>query len=35
VARSAGQAIAGGAGSVDQNGSASWSSMAVITLSVH
>lgn len=34
VARAAGQAIAGGAGSVDRNGSASWSSMAVINLSV-
>jgi len=34
VARAGGQAIAGGAGSVDRNGSASWSSMAVITLSV-
>lgn len=34
VARMGGQAIAGGAGSVDRNGSASWSSMAVITLSV-
>jgi len=34
VARAAGQAIAGGAGSVDHNGSASWSSMAIISLSV-
>ncbi len=34
VARSAGQVVAGGAGSVDQNGSASWSSMALINLSV-
>lgn len=34
VARAAGQAIAGGAGTVDRNGSASWASMAVINLSV-
>lgn len=34
VARAAGQAVAGGAGSVDQNGSVSWSSMAIINLSV-
>ncbi len=34
VARAAGQAVAGGAGSVEGNGSTSWSSMAVINLSV-
>lgn len=34
TARTGGQAIAGGAGSVDCNGSASWSSMSVINLSV-
>lgn len=34
VARATGLAVAGGAGSVDQNGSVSWSSMAFINLSV-
>ena len=34
LAFAAGQVVAGGAGSVDDNGSTSWSSMALITLSV-
>jgi hypothetical protein len=34
VARATGLAVAGGAGSVDQNGSVSWSSMAFINLAV-
>ncbi len=34
VAWATGLAVAGGAGSVDQNGSASWSSMALVNLSV-